>query len=174
MLTKQSFAAFTALLVAFGAAFAAEPVKDPYEPYEWLIGEWIGGPEASPPTLVERFRWDANRAYIWNTTSLLQAEGEHLHFEGMMAWNAANRNFDYLFVVEPGSKTQERGVYRIDGDMIVRDVTLTGADGRTGEFRQIFRRTGGDTAFTSVMRKTADGWAPTFPGSEALYLKKRQ
>lgn len=91
----------------------------------------------------------------------------------MIVWNAKARNLDYLFVIEPGSYAQERGVIRVEGGEIVRDVILTGGDGAVGDFRQTFRKTGADTALTSVMRKTATGWAPTFPGSDALVMKRR-
>ena len=81
---------------------------------------------------------------------------------------------DYLFAVEPGSGVQENGTYRAEADgTIIREVELIDARGNTGTFRQTFRRTGPDSAITTVMRKTDTGWEPTFPGGEKIELQRR-
>lgn len=174
MLTFRSLFIAAAALFAATTASAAEDPPPPYAAYEWLVGEWDAGREEAAPTLVERFRWGSKRSYIWASTSLLQPDGvEHLHFEGMMIWNGASKNFDYLFAVEPGSLVQEKGAFRLEDGKIVRDVLMTSPDGKEGHFRQTFERTGEDTAITSVMRKTDSGWTPTFPGSDRLFMRRR-
>jgi hypothetical protein len=93
----------------------------------------------------------------------------------MMTWNAANKNLDFLFVHEPGSLGQESGIVRVEADgAVVRETTLTGGDGTQDHFRQTWRRTGSDTALTSLLRRNADGtWAPNFPGSDKLVMTRR-
>ena len=153
-----------------GAAHADEKaLLDP------LIGEWNVGPPGGAAAFVERFSFGPERAYVWVAVALIRPAGdEHLHFEGLAAWNAATKRFDYLFAVEPGSGVQERGeFYAGDDGSIVRDVLLTAADGSTAVFRQTFRDLRDGRFETTLMRKTADGWAATFPGSERLVMVRR-
>ncbi len=148
----------------------------PFRSLEGLIGDWDTGPVGAPPDFVQRLSWGTARAYIVFRTTLVTADGEHLHFEGPILWNAASRRFDYLFAIEPqsGALAQERGEIYVNGEgAIIRDVTLTGADGLTAQFRQTIRVIDDDTAETSLMRATADGWSPTFPGSERLVMTRR-
>lgn len=173
-------AALAALVAAGSSAGARESASpaagsDPYAALAPLIGEWDVGPVDGPPAFVERFSWGPRRGYVWVSVALLRGtEPEHLHFEGLVIWNAATRRFDYLFAVEPGSLTQERGEFRVDGDgTIVRDVVLTAADGGTANFRQTFRTLGDGRIETTLMRETPDGWTPTFPGSDKLTMVRR-
>jgi hypothetical protein len=157
-------------------AIADADSPTPYAPLAPLIGEWDVGPPGSAPAFVERFSWGPKRAYIWMSVALFVGSGEeHPHFEGMIIWNAASRRFDYLFAVEPGSLTQERGEFRVaeDGE-IVRDVVLTRPDGSTGIFRQTFRALANGQFETTLLGETPDGWKPTFPGSERLTMHPRK
>ena len=140
-----------------------------------LIGEWEVGPPGEPPSFVETFAWGPNHAYVWSRVVLLRAPGdEHLHLEGIVIWNASTQGFDYLFAVEPGSLTQERGEFRVEADgRIIRDVVLIDGKGRTSRFRQSFLRLGEDRFQTTLMRQAADDWAPTFPGSDNLTMVRR-
>ena len=144
-------------------------------PLDPLIGEWNVGPPGGAAAFIERFTFGPKQAYVWTRVTLIVAGGEeHLHFEGMAVWNAATGRYDYLYAVEPGTGVQEKGEIYADGDgAIVRDVTLTAADGSTGTFRQTFRDLGDGRFETTLMRKTADGWSPTFPGSERLIMVRR-
>ena len=140
-----------------------------------LIGEWNVSPQGGTTAFIERFSFGPERAYVWVAVTLIRPAGdEHLHFEGLAAWNAATKRFDYLFAVEPGSGVQERGEFYADADgSIVRDVLLTASDGSTAVFRQTFRDLRDGRFETALMRKTPDGWAPTFPGSERLVMVRR-
>jgi hypothetical protein len=161
-----------ALIVASAGAAAAATVEDPYAPLVPLIGEWNVGPDGGAPAFVQRFSWGPGRAYVWAEVALIRPQGEeHLHFEGMVIWNAATRRFDYLFAVEPGSQFQEQGEFWVDGNgEIVRDVVLTAADGKTARFKQTFSRLEADRVATALLRQTAEGWTPTFPGSDKLVM----
>lgn len=144
----------------------------PYAPFDWLIGDWYG--EAAPGTVRELIAYGPGKAYIRFSTFTGKGEPQHLHFEGIAVWNAKTKMLDYLFAVEPGSGAQENGTFRAETDgSIIREVELIDAQGRAGTFRQTFRQTGPDTAVTSVMRRTATGWEPTFPGGENLLLQRR-
>jgi hypothetical protein len=158
------------------AALAAVEPQDPYAALLPLIGEWDVGPPESAPAFVERFSWGPNRAYIWMSVALFVPSGkEHLHFEGMIVWNGSTQRFDYLFVVEPGSLTQEQGEFHVAGNgEIVREVVLTRPDGSTGIFRQTFRAIADGLFETTLMGETPDGWKPTFPGSERLTMRPRK
>jgi hypothetical protein len=157
---------------------SANPVATPlpYRAFENLIGDWDTGPENAPASIVQRFSWGPNRSYIWYRTSMVDAKGaERLHFEGPMVWNAATGGLDYLFVVEPGSLMQEQGDVRVQTDgSIVREVKLTGSDGTQNRFRQTFRLYDAESGVTSLMRQTATGWVPNFPGSDKLHMKRRR
>jgi len=167
-------AALTALLSMPAAAQQQSPpvasAGNPYAPYDWLIGDWYaeGG-------LRELITYGPNRSYIrFSAFIATKDEPQHLHFEGIAVWNAKTKMLDYLFAVEPGSGVQENGTYRAEADgSIIREVELIDASGNTGTFRQTFRRTGPDSAITTVMRKTATGWEPTFPGGEKIELQRR-
>lgn len=140
-----------------------------------LIGEWHVGPEGGATAFIQRFTWGPKEAYVWTQVVLVLASGEeHLHFEGPILWNGATKRYDYLFAVEPGSLVQERGeMYATGGGEIVRDVVLTAADGTTSRFRQTFHPMDDGRFVTTLMRQTADGWVPTFPGSERLIMVRR-
>ena len=56
----------------------------------------------------------------------------------------------------------------------MREVAFTGADGRTGTFRQRFWKDESGAVATSLMRKTDKGWEPNFPGSEKIVMVRRQ
>ncbi len=152
-----------------------EAVPSYYEPYAFLIGEWdLRGPDPSQ-RLIERFRWGPRQAYLWFSASFIQPDGsEHLHFEGPAIWNAQTGRLDYLFAVEPGSSSQERGDIRIDTEgSIIREVVLTDANGNQGVFRQTIRPEGAHRARVTVMRQTPTGWTPTFPGGDQLVMTRR-
>ncbi len=174
----RSFLISAALLFATPSALAQEAGTETppaYAPYEFLIGEWDAGPAGGAVSFIDRFSWGPRRAYIWQSVALVQSNGEHLHFEGPMMWNAATRRLDFLFAIEPNSLAQERGEVSVgENGAIVRDVTLTYADGRQATFRHIIRSTGADTAEASMMRRTPQGgWAPEFPGSDRLLMRRR-
>ena len=168
---KTGFLA-AALLAACLASTATAAEKTLLDP---LIGEWNVSPPGGVTAFIERFSFGPSQGYVWVQVALIQPSGEeHLHFEGMSVWNAATGRFDYLYAVEPGSGVQEKGeIYAGDGGVIVRDVTLTAADGSTATFRQTFRDLGDGRFETALMRKSADGWQPTFPGSERLIMTRR-
>ena len=151
---------------------------DPYAPFAFLIGEWqTTGSGVGPLVAVQRFRWGTGNSYIWYSTTNLDANGrEHVHFEGMFLYNASTGNMDFLVVLEPGSLNQEQGTLHVEPDgAIVREIDLIGADGGIRHFRQTFRRTGDDTAVTTLMRQRADGtWEPNFPGSDNLLMTRRR
>jgi hypothetical protein len=150
---------------------------DPYAPYEFLIGEWdTTGSGSGAAVAVQRFRWGPRRGYILYSTSTLDSDGEErLHFEGVILYNAASRSMDFLIALEPGSLSQERGTLKIEADgSITRDVTLIAANGTISRHRQTFRASGPNSAFTTLMRQTTDGgWAPNFPGSDHLDMRRR-
>lgn len=153
----------------------APAAANPYAPYAFLIGEWESDEQMG--AFVQRFRWGPNNSYIQFSISLTGAPGvaEHLHFEGIAIYNGANRNLDFLVAIEPGSFGQEHGTLHIEPDgLVVREVTLVSANGRTEHFRQTFRSTGANTAATSLVRQAADGsWAPNFPGSDNIAMRRR-
>jgi hypothetical protein len=176
-----------ALLLFLSASCAAQgqsPASDgersrqneaAYASYAFLIGEWDTGVPGASPAFRQSFMWGPGNAYIWFVVHTLESGGPRLHQEGMMTWNAANKNLDFLFVHEPGSLGQESGIVRVEADgAVVRETTLTGGDGTQNHFRQTWRRTGSDTAVTSLLRRKADGtWAPNFPGSDKLVMTRR-
>ena len=149
--------------------------NDPYRPFEFLIGEWISQEGSS--TLRQSFRWGPGRSYIFYSTFTQQpGAAERLHFEGMMVWNGKSKALDFLFAVEPGSWTEERGTLHVAADgSVIREVELITPNGTVSQFRQTIRRTGPDSAVTSLMSKTADGgWQPNFPGSDRIEMSRRR
>lgn len=150
-------------------------IPNPYTAYEFLIGDWDTKPSGGPDMAIhQQFRWGPKKSYITYTTYTAEAgKPESIHFEGMMVWNAATKNVDYLIAAEPGSGAQEKGELHVEDDgAIVREVTMTHADGSVAHFRQTFRRTA-QGAMTSLMRQTSNGWEPNFPGSEKLDMSRR-
>ena len=153
----------------------AEVVKQSYQPFEWLIGDWdsMGAPNE---TIRQRLGFGPDRAYITNSTYIGRVGGtEQLHFEGIMVWNGKTKMLDYVFAVAPGSGIQEKGTIRVEADgLVVREVELTDAKGAVTHFRQTFRSTGKDSAVTSLMRQGASGWQPNFPGSDNIVMTRRK
>jgi len=155
---------------------APATIANPYTAYEFLIGDWDTRPSGGPDIAIhQNFRWGTRQSYIYYTTSTRMNGGpETIHFEGMLVWNGASRNLDYVIAIEPGSGGQEQGILRVEPDgSVIREVTMTRANGQVSHFRQTFRRTGPDSVVTSLMRQTATGWEPNFPGSDALTMTRR-
>ena len=151
-------------------------IANPYTAYAFLIGDWDSHPAGGADVSIhQNFRWGTRRSYIYYTTMTREnGRPEAIHFEGMFVWNGAHRNLDYVIVSEPGSGAQEQGTMHAEADgSIVRDVTMTRASGQVAHFRQTFRQTGSDTAVTSLMRQTATGWEPNFPGSDHIVMTRR-
>lgn len=169
-------AALLAIATVSAAADVPVSTPEPYRAFEKLIGDWDTGPANARPAFVQRFSWGPNRSYIWSRTSLFQPDGsEHLHFEGLMVWNASTRALDFLFVVEPASLAQERGTLQVSPDgSIVRDVVLTNPDGKGSRFRHTIRLDSADRGTTSLMRQTPKGWEPNFPGADKLRMTRRR
>jgi|CXWL01.1.fsa_nt_gi hypothetical protein len=171
-----AFACLSLLACASAAAQQAPPAvtraaENPYAPYEFLIGAWD-----TADGIRQSFNWGPQHAYItYSTTTRGPDGGDHLHFEGILVYNAAHRNLDFLIALEPGSFGQEQGTLHVEPDgSVVREVLLTGPNGATSRFRQTFRRTGDAAAVTSLMRQGADGtWAPNFPGADNLAMTRR-
>ncbi len=168
-----------ALVAAGSGVAAARPAPARALPgfdhlaYEWLLGDWFS--KNGGTTIRQSLTLGPNKAFVTYSTYLGAAgQEERLHFEGLMVWNGKSKAFDYLFAVEPGSGSQERGTVRAQPDgSIVREVELTAADGAVSQFRQTFRKTGPRSAETSLMRKTAADWEPNFPGSDRIEMKRR-
>ena len=150
-------------------------IANPYTAFEFLLGDWYTRPTEGPDMAIhQKFEWGPNKSYIrYSTLTAERGKPEALHFEGILVWNGATRKLDYLIVSEPGSGAQEQGTMHVEADgSIVRDVTLTRADGKISHFRQTFRSTGPNSAMTSLMRQTASGWEPNFPGSDNLPMSR--
>ena len=178
---RTHFIAAALLAVTAGAAMAqqsggagsATGPGDAYRPYEFLVGEWVS--EQGSSTIRQSIRWGPKRAYMIYSTSLQNSGSpEHLHFEGIMAWNAKTRALDYLFAVEPGSGTLERGSVRAEADgSFVRDVEMIRPNGALSLFRQTIRPASANGAVTSMMAFRNGNWEPTFPGSDRIEMRRR-
>lgn len=156
-----------------GSAEVSAPSHlDPYAPYAFLIGEWD-----TPGGIRQSLRWGPRQSYIWYAVYVRPpgAAEEELHQEGLMTFNAKEKDLDFLFVHDPGSFNQEQGTVRVDADgSIVRETTAIYADGTVTHFRQTWRRTGANTAVTSLLRQAADGrWVANFPGSDRMEMTRR-
>jgi hypothetical protein len=166
----------TAMLVwlCFGVFAAAQTtpatVEAAYAPYAPLIGAW----ESNGGAIRQRFSWGPNHGYILYSTTIRDAAGEHVHFEGILVYDAQTQNLDFLIALEPGSLGLERGSMHVEPDgAIVREVEFVGPGGAQGRFRQTFRLAGPDDGETSLMRSDGQGgWRPNFPGSDHLAMHR--
>jgi len=164
------------LVVAFIVVLVVPAhAKGPYDPYQFLIGEWlVGKDEAAPAQMIMRFRWGTNRAYISHSASLLKADGEEPHFEGVFMYNSLSKKLDMLLMLDVSERAaaQESGTMFVEADgIIVREITGTFANG-TAHFRQTYRRLNENKVETKVLRETPQGWVPTFPGSDHLIMTR--
>lgn len=170
--------AMDAAAITPAAALQAQASKlassaSPYEPVAWLIGDWIA--DEGGNRIRQTFRWGPKESYLmYSTYTAMNGRPEALHFEGIVVWNAKSSNYDYIFAIEPGSGAQEKGTISVQPDgLVVREVELTAPDGRSARFRQTFKQTGENDAATSLMRETAAGWQPNFPGSDRIEMKRK-
>src|SRR6266403_454712 len=141
--------------------------KNPYAPYEFLIGEWdVTSHDGGPALAVQRVHWRSNRSYMWYTGSLIIDGKEVPHFEGVIMWNGVHKNLDMLLSMDLRSGlVQEHGTLSVEPDgTVVRNVTgvfsegalplglpVAGPSGLSARFRQTFKAAGPDKIFTSVM-----------------------
>jgi len=150
-------------------------IANPYTAYEFLIGEWYSKPSGGPDIAIRQsFKYGLKKSSIFYTTSTQErGKPEAVHFEGMLVWNGATKGLDYVIASEPGSGAQEHGTMHVESDgTVVRDVTMVTAKGREQTFQQKFWKTGPDSVMTSLMRKTASGWEPNFPGSDKIAMSR--
>ncbi len=104
--------------------------------------------------------------------------------------NGARRNLDMLVALDlSGGRIQEQGTVSIQPDgRVLREITaiysegvrlpprgetVAGPNGATVQFRQTFKAAARDRVLTALTRETADGWVPTFPGSDNLVMTRR-
>jgi hypothetical protein len=160
-----------------------------YAPYAFLIGEWDVKPEGgTKPMAVTRFTWGRGGAYILMSTSLIVHGREEPHFEGMLMWNGVHKHLDMLVALDlRAGRIQEQGrMFTQEDGLVVREIAayysegartpdgaVAGAKGASARFRQTFRALGPDKIQTSLVRKTADGWKATFPGSDKALMTRR-
>lgn len=182
-------AAWSAML--HGSAMASAPLppdQAQYAPYTSLIGVWdLTSESGGEPVGRFTFRWGPNKAYIWCAQSLLVQGKEYPHFEGMLGWNGVSKKLDLMMSLDLVSgRTLEEGTLSVQPDgSFVREVTATygegavpigenaaGPEGRTSHFRQTYTVVDANTILTRVMRETANGWVPTFPGSDHLKMTR--
>jgi hypothetical protein len=169
-------------------ASSTDREKNPFAPYEFLIGEWdVKWEIDESPMAVQRVRWGPNRSYIWYAVALLTDGREEPHLEGMLVWNGVHKNLDVLFVMDLKSgRVQEQGTMSVQADgSLVRNITAVyspgvqamtgnvGSAGATARFRQTYKQIGPDEIQTSAMRETERGWVATFPGSDRLLMIRR-
>ena len=147
-------------------------------------------PVGSPPQAVTRVEWGPGRSCLRLGTNLLIGGREAPHFEGLLMWNGVRRDLDMLLSLDlAGGRIQEQGRVFVEPDgTVVRDVTAIysegtrsigdnrtiGAEGGTAKFRQTFKRDGADRILTTLMRHTATGWVPSFPGSDRSVMTRRK
>jgi hypothetical protein len=186
-LPARALAALAMIATAAPAAAQAHPQSQArpqeasvYAPYAPLIGEWSLTAADGTAVGISRFSWGPGQSYIWFATALAEQGREVPHFEGILVWNGLNRNLDMLQSIDlQGGRAQESGTLVVAPDgTIVRDhaATYTATATRPAfreEFRQTFRLEGHDRIATSVLRRTATGWVPTFPGSDLLVMTRR-
>jgi hypothetical protein len=162
-----------ACLLASGLAraqTATSTVDEAYAPYARLIGVW----ETDGDAITQRFSWGPSHSYILYSTVTRDASGaDHLHFEGILLYNAQTQNLDFLIALEPGSLNTERGTMHAEADgTIVRDVELIAPNGG-GHFRQAFRLQSANAGETSLVQDDGHGgWRPRFPGSDHLAMRR--
>jgi len=156
--------------------------------YDALVGEWdVYAADGDESLMVIRAKWGPGHSYLSYEGSFLAGAGEQPHFAGIFVWNGISRKMDMLL-----SADMERGLMQESGTLVTEDgVTFertvlatysegaqsmtgrVGAAGATAHFRQTYRFLSADTIETATMRKTDNGWVPTFPGSDALVMKRR-
>jgi len=168
---------------------AGEPGANPWQPYEFLVGEWnVSATAGGLPVAIARFRWGPNRSYIWYAGSLVLDGVERPHFEGLLVWNGVQHQLDMLLSMDlERGLVQEQGSVHAEPDgTVVREITATysegtrpiggppvGRAGATARFRQTFKADGPDRVVTSVLRQTEKGWTATFPGSDRLVMTRK-
>lgn len=156
---------------AVQAQTPATTVDEAYAPYTPLIGVW----ESDGGATTQRFSWGPSRSYIAYSTTLHDASGaDHLHFEGILIYNAQTQNLDFLIALEPGSLGQEHGTVHAEADgAIVRDIEFVGPNGAHDRFRQTYRLRSPDAGETSLMQDDGNGgWQPRFPGSDRIVMRR--
>jgi hypothetical protein len=191
LLLSACVALFAMLALCAPARAQEAPVPKAYEPYAFLIGKWDIGPEGRTPVAITQFRWGPKKTYIWYSGGLLANGKEQPNFEGLLVWNGVRHNLDMLLVLDlnTGDLVQEQGSVSVEADgSVVRDITVyysegnalppdwkraAGPEGATARFRHSFKQIGPGRVRTSIMRKTDDGWVPSFRGSDALIMVKR-
>ena len=187
-ITAALAAAF--LVAAPATANHAEVKVAEFAPYAFLIGDWDIHEEGAPPAAVHRATWSGGGTSIRLETDIFVNGKQVPHYEGILVWNPVRRDFDMLLNLDPvGAKVQERGRLRINPQdrTVVREIIATYAPGVTGPdgkkvgekgaefvFRQTFKQLSDDRILTSMMRQTANGWVPTFPGSEEVLMTRRK
>lgn len=177
-----------------GAVAHAEPQSEipaAYAPYAFLVGDWDVGVEGRKPAAVSRIHWSSAKTYLWYSGALLVEGKEVPSWEGLLVWNGVRKQLDFLMVLDPasGKLVQEQGSLHVEADgTVVREITayysegnpvppnwdtLAGPAGASAQFRHTFRADGPNRILSTVMRKTADGWAANFPGSDHLVMTRR-
>ena len=141
------------------AADAPAVATPPLAALAWLPGGvWraeLPGEKGAPPTTIElRFAWADNGHALRFDTTFAQGDKRAPTYSGMYAWNGAAKKF-VIFYTDRGGGLVE-GPVAAEGDTLVHELTITGADGKVESARVRLTRTGAD-AFTNTIYLPKDG-----------------
>lgn len=167
---------FTGLMTAQHPPAAISDATSVYEPFDPLIGTWIILNKSGKAIGTAVFKYGPGKSYIWHSVALAMGGTEEPHYEGVLVWNGGHKGLDMLISLDlNGGRVQEQGRLTRGGNgVFTREIMSTGPTGKQQQFRQTYSPEGGEKLATKVMRRTASGWEPTFPGSDQLtYVRKR-
>lgn len=155
------FLCLVALASCACAAGSAPATPPPIADLAGFVGgTWTGDlpPEKDGPAMqIElRFAWTENRQSLHFESAFIRG-GKHAPYtSGMYAWNAATGKFVIFYTDFSGSLVQ--GPVAREGDVLVHDLTIIDAAGKTDVAQVRLHRTAPDDFINTIFLRKNEAW----------------
>jgi hypothetical protein len=165
----RMFVAFVAILIGLAGPLRSDNPPsnaNPVDQLAWMVGgKWTAegdkGPDGKPFHVETKFSLAENHRGILFTTWFL-IDGKLVPtYEGIYAWQPAEKKFKFLYTDNEGTLTE--GTAAWESDALEQEFEIVEPDGAAHTFRSTVKRTGPDDYDWNVRQQGKDGaWVVLF------------
>ncbi|MCU1283702.1 MAG: hypothetical protein JWO13_52 [Acidobacteriales bacterium] len=156
------------LFIASVPSFAQTPATKPQSPLLTTIGWLTGGTwvtetkdeKGDPMRIENRIRWSDNGQLIRFVTSFISHNKAEVHYEGVYAYNPADKQVHFWYTDKDGNLTE--GTATMSGETLTQDFTITQLSGKTDKLRSLIVRDSPDSYAWSVLGQREGKWQEIF------------
>lgn len=165
----QALVVLLVLAANVSRAPAQAPAVKPPEPgaldqIAWLTGgTWIAevkDEQGAPMRIENRIRWSEHGQLIKFVTTFISHNKPEVHYEGIYAWNPANKCIAFWYTDQKGNLTE--GTAAMSGDTLTQDFEILNTNGRNDKLRSLIVRDTPDSYNWNVSAPKEGKWVEIF------------